>query len=394
MIRDGDGRVSPLRRALNQVAGGGNRVHLAHVGVHVQFNALALGVILPHGLFARINIVDHHNQPVFKAVHLHVAAHGQPFALLDGGNHILNGLLFLFRRRTVVVLLRIAEAALSGLITQKRLALDGIRVIRQREGKQLHFAAAQFARFHRQHLAADGQLAGLFGQFADRQRLGGDRPAENRLGLFFDGFHFLGGNLFALRLDHRGDGLFILGLAASANLFELLFAQLDRLKDDVHLSHKHVFDQLLDVFVHAGLREEFRRDILRHEHAEHIALAFQRRVVHKRRAGRMAALDAAQDKRRVFLRIAQKILRQLRRTNDEFDPRRREIAPHGALCRQKRSFLHQHIRRKKDRYLVARLAGRHALQSQMPPQLLCRPFEQTFPLLCHCTSPLISLCAV
>lgn len=98
-------------------------------------------------------------------------------------------------------------------------------------------------------------------------------------------------------------------------------------------------------------------------------------------------LTPTQDKRRVFLRITQKILRQLRRTNDEFDPRRREIAPPWRAVRQKRSFLHQHIRRKKDRYLVARLAGRHALQGQMPPQLLCRAFKQAFPLLCHCTSP-------
>ena len=47
----------------------------------------------------------------------------------------------------------------------------------------------------------------------------------------------------------------------------------------------------------------------------------------------------------------------------------------------------QHIRREKDRDLVARLAGRHALQGQMPLQLLRRAFEQAFPLLCHCTSP-------
>ena len=139
--------------------------------------------------------------------------------------------------------------------------------------------------------------------------------------------------------------------------------------------------------IHAGLCEEFRRDVLRHKHAEHIALTFQLCVVHKRRAGGMAALDAAQNERRILLRVIQKILRELRRADDQLHPRRRKIAPDGALRRQKRLFLHQHIRREKDRNLVARLAGRHALQGQMPLQLLRRAFEQAFPLLCHCTSP-------
>ena len=388
MIRDGDGRVSPLRRALNQVAGRGNRVHLAHVGVHVQLDALALGRVLTHGLLPPVDVVDHHHQAVLEAVHLHIAANGEPFALLDGGNHVVNRLLFFLRRRAVVLLLRsAAKAPLSGLIAQKRLALDGVRIIRQREGEKLHFAAAQLARLHRQHLAADRQLAGFLRQFADGQRFGGDRPPEDGLRLFLGGLGLLRGDLLALRLNHLCDGLLVLGLAAAANLLQLLLAQLHRLKDDMHLRHEHILDQMLDVMIHAGLCEEFRRDVLRHKHAEHIALTFQLCVVHKRRAGGMAALDAAQNERRILLRVIQKILRELRRADDQLHPRRRKIAPDGALRRQKRLFLHQHIRREKDRNLVARLAGRHALQGQMPLQLLRRAFEQAFPLLCHCTSP-------
>ena len=50
-----------------------------------------------------------------------------------------------------------------------------------------------------------------------------------------------------------------------------------------------------------------------------------------------------------FCGSLQKILRKLRRADDQFHPCRREIAPDGALRRQKRLFLHQHIRREKDR---------------------------------------------
>ena len=331
VIGNRDGGMSPLCRTLDKVACRGNAVHLAHVGVHMQLDALALGGILTHGLFALVDVVDHHHQTAFKAVHLHVAANREPPAFFDCGDDVVHRLLFFLRRWAVIILLCAAIAAAARLIAQKRLALDGIRIIRQREGKQLHFAAAQLACFHRQHFAADGQLAGFLGQLADGQRFRRNRASENRLRLFLDRLGFLHGDLLLLLLDHLGDCLFILNLASAPNFLKLFLSQLDRLKRDMHLRDKHVLNQLFDILTHTGLRQELRRDILRHKHRQHIALALQRRFSEKRRAGGMMAFDTAHDERRVLLRVSEKILSKLGRTNNQFHPHRREIPPQCTL---------------------------------------------------------------
>ena len=80
-------------------------------------------------------------------------------------------------------LLRSRQSAPFWAYSAKRLALDGVRIIRQREGEKLQ-CRRELARLHRQHLAADRQLAGFLRQFADGQRFGGDRPPEDGLRLF------------------------------------------------------------------------------------------------------------------------------------------------------------------------------------------------------------------
>ena len=88
----------------------------------MQLDALALGRVLTHGLLPPVDVVDHHHQAVLEAVHLHIAANGEPFSFLDGGNHVVNRLLFFLRRRAVVVLLRgAAKAPFFKLSSAKRL---------------------------------------------------------------------------------------------------------------------------------------------------------------------------------------------------------------------------------------------------------------------------------
>ena len=387
VVRDRDGGMPPLRRALDEVAGGGHAVHLAHVGVHVQLDALALGGILALGLLARVDVQNHHDKALFKAVHLHVAAHGKPLARLHGVDDVADSLLLLLRRRALVVLRTRAEAALSRLVAKERLALDGVGIVGEREDQQLHLAALELARLRREHLAANNDLTGLLGQLGDLHGLRRDRPAKDRLGLFLRRLLLASDDLLLLLLDHLGDGLLVLLLSSAADLLELLFAQLDRLEDDVHVRHKHVFDQLLDIRVHAGLREKLRRDVLRHEDGEHVALAFKLRVLHERRAGGMAAPDAAQDKRRILHGIGKKVLRQLRGLDDQRHMHRGKVAPQRPLQRQKWPFLHEDIAGKIDGDLLAAAAGRHAVQRQMAPEIGRRAFQQAFPLFRHDFSP-------
>ena len=257
--------MAPLRRALDEVGGGGHAVLLAHVGVHVQLDALALGGVLALGLLARVDVQNHHDEALFKAVHFHIAAHGKPLARLHSVDDVADSLLLLLRRRALVVLRTRAEAALSRLVAKERLALDGVGIVGEREDQQLHLAALELARLRREHLSADDDLAGLLGELGDLHGLRRDRPAQNGLGLLLGSLLLAGDDLLLLLLDHLGDGLLVLLLPPAADLLKLLLAQLDRLEDDVHVRNKHVFDQLLDVRVHAGLREELRRDVLRHE---------------------------------------------------------------------------------------------------------------------------------
>ena len=155
----------------------------------------------------------------------------------------------------------------------------------------------------------------------------------------------------------------------------------------MHVCHEHILDQLLNVRVHAGLREKLRRDVLRHEDGEHVALAFKLRVLHERRAGGMAAPDAAQDKRRILHGIGKKVLRQLRGLDDQRHMHRGKVAPQRPLQRQKWPFLHEDITGKIDGDLLAAAAGRHAVQRQVAPEIGRRAFQQAFPLFRHDFSP-------
>ena len=382
MVGDRHSRMSPLRRTLDEVRRGRDAVLLAHVGMHVQLDALALRSIAALGLFARVDIVDHHDEALFKVVHLDIAAHGKPLARLDCGDDLLDGLLFLVRRRTVFLRLRrrAAKTASARLIAEKRLALDRIGIIRHRKGKQLHFAALEFPRFCGQHFAHDDDLAGLFDQLRDLHRLSRDRAAKDGLRLFLRLLFLLSG-LNMLLADHLRNGFVVFLLAPAPDLLELFLAQFDRLKNNMHLACKDIEDQLLNVRVHACLDEEFRRDILRNENGKHVALTFKRRVHHQRRAGRMVPADAAQDKIGIFHGVAKKILRQLGGFDDQRNMHRREIPPERALQRQKRTLFHEDIRRKIRRNPVACTAGRHLVQRQMTLEIRSRAFQQAFPLL-------------
>ena len=147
----------------------------------------------------------------------------------------------------------------------------------------------------------------------------------------------------------------------------------------MHVRDEHVIAQQLDRAVDAGLRKELRCDVLRHEHGEHVALALELRILEERLAGGMLALDAAQDERRILLRIGAEVIGQLRRTDDQMDADGRKVLAQRPLHSQKRPLLHEHIRGKADRDLLAALAGGHALERQVPDERPRRTVQKTFP---------------
>ena len=151
----------------------------------------------------------------------------------------------------------------------------------------------------------------------------------------------------------------------------------------MHIGDKYVLYQLLDILIHTRLHKKLRRNILMHQHGEHVAFTFQLCILHQRPAGRMPALDTAPDEGSVFHRIGKKVLRQLRGSDDQRDAHRRKVAAQRTLQRKKRPLFYEHIRREIHRDLLAAPARGHAFQRQMAFEFGRCAFQQSFPLFRH-----------
>ena len=193
VVRHRDGLVAPAGRPLHQGGHGGDGVHRAHVGVHVELHPLFLGVVLAHGKLRVGNIIRADGGFLVEIVVLRQPAHHDAGAGLDLGGDVLRLFLFLRGDRGLVLPGRAAAAAAP--VAQEGDAADGAGQVRHREVQDQHAAVLGLPRFDVQHLAADGDAAALRGDVHDGRGLGGDLPAAD--------LH--GGLLFLFR--RFGDGL-------------------------------------------------------------------------------------------------------------------------------------------------------------------------------------------
>ncbi len=206
MVRHGNGRMAPFGSTFDQIGSGRNGIHVAHLGMQVQLNALFFGGIhtLCNGDLGHIPGHDHRLPGKF--VVLGFPPHQYAHALFEGADHLLH-LFPLFignggRRRFVIL-------GPAGAITQEHFAADGGGIVRHQESEQFHFAAGDGFGFHPQHFAGNHHQPAVIPDFPDIYRLFADGPAADTvifffwrlLGLFL-GLH--GGNFFiALRTLRR-----------------------------------------------------------------------------------------------------------------------------------------------------------------------------------------------
>ena len=182
VVGDGHRRMPPLDGPLDQVAGGGHGVHVGHVGVHVQLDALFLGGVLPldalhghhvpHGYGQLTGKVVIHALAAHLDVHahfdlLHLLHHGAALLLGDGG------------RRGLVVPAAAEASALAE--AQEGLAQDGGGIVRDGKGHQQHFAALELLGFQLEDIALHHHQAAVAGQLLHFHGAVGDAPAHDGL---------------------------------------------------------------------------------------------------------------------------------------------------------------------------------------------------------------------
>ena len=261
MIGNGHGAVAPLGRALDQGGGRRHGVHVAHLGMHMQLDALFLRVVHAHGQRDARDVADHYDCFMREIIVLAVAAHQHAHAFLDLSDHVVHSRFFFGRngwRRFLFLLARIARA-----VVQKGLAFDGACKVGHGKRKQNGFAARYFACFDRKHLAPDHDQPCILRNFIDRHGRIGDSAALDAvgLGLFFGGRRFLLCLAHFFRALHR-ELFFIVSLVPLDLKQRLRVAA----HADAHVCFQpeHVVNRFFEQFLRSGAGHVLHGEIIRH----------------------------------------------------------------------------------------------------------------------------------
>ena len=179
VVRHGDGWMAPFDRPADQVSHRRQRVHGAHIGVHMQLNPLFLRLIEPLLLLHLHQIPDHDGDFPAEGVILAFSADFHVHAFPDPGDFFLHGLALRVGNGRQIRLL--APGHPPGSVPQKGFAENGAGIVRHREGQQHHLSAGDLFSFQHKHVALDHHQAALAVQFLDLHRPVRDGSAEDGL---------------------------------------------------------------------------------------------------------------------------------------------------------------------------------------------------------------------
>ena len=167
VVCHGYGRMSPVRRTLDQLINRRQRVHGGHIGMHMELDPLFLRGVHPLLFFCFHQVPHGDAQVPGKIVIQALAANLDAHAFLDPVHLFPDGCpLFVGNRRSFgFFLLHVAAA-----IAEKHLAQDGTGIVGHRKGYQQHFAALQFLLLQFEYFALDHDQAAVAFQLLDLHR--------------------------------------------------------------------------------------------------------------------------------------------------------------------------------------------------------------------------------
>ena len=170
--------MAPLHCPGDQILRARQRVHRAHIRMHVELDPLLLRGILALLLFRFDKIAHGDAQFPGIAVVQAFAPELHAHALFDPLHLVRHGFALLVRDRCRFLVL---PGKASGAVAEKDLAQDGTGIVRHAEGDQHHLAALELLLFQLEDLALDHDQAAFRVQFLDLHRPVRDAPADDRL---------------------------------------------------------------------------------------------------------------------------------------------------------------------------------------------------------------------
>ena len=160
VVRDGDGFVAPLRRALDRLGDGGQRVERGEGGVEVELHALFLRRVLPHrGRRGDLDVARLEREVVVIAVIADGAGDGQIHPVLN----------------------LVYRGAVGVVVAQEAADLDGVRLVRDAEAEHGCLMLRELAAVRREHAAADDDVAALQRKRVHRNGLALDGAAHQNV---------------------------------------------------------------------------------------------------------------------------------------------------------------------------------------------------------------------
>ena len=166
VIGDRHRRMAPFGSTRHQVGDRIDGVHIAHVGMQMQFHTLFFGIVHTLRKLKRHDIIRHQYSFLQEVIELHISAHQNTrtgFELL----YDLFSTLFFFRGDWRLIF-RQSTSALTGTIIQEHFAFDRTRIIRNGKGHKQRRTAGYFTRFNAQYLSANDNTPAFLIQSVNR----------------------------------------------------------------------------------------------------------------------------------------------------------------------------------------------------------------------------------
>ena len=318
VVGHGDGFVAPFGRPLDQGSGAGYGVHVAHLGVQMQFDALLRGVVHALGQIAGGQVPGHDARFVGKIVVLGVAPHQDAHAGFHGLDHLFHRFpLLVGNGRRILVLPGL------GPVAQEDLAPDGAGVIGDQERQQHHFAAAHFLAFSRQHLAPDHHQAAVVPDLPDGNGRIADGLAPDA-GVFFDRlFLCLGGQLLVPCGALRRDAVLVLPFLLQRP--QALFLVPANAQRHFGVQPENIPDHLGQLLLHVLLFQVMVGKLVGHFQGDAAVAGHPAHVKFPGRRGRVMPDQEIVQRRGVLVRMLQKFPGQGRagHAQGKFQPRKR-----------------------------------------------------------------------